>query len=235
MWRREAPTQPTTPLRRRGRAGGAGRRRPAQLHPRPLPDQQRRLPLHARDVRRDARALDPRVGLAAADRGRGDGLDEPHARHGRSHAHHRHPGHLPAVQRPARRLRGRALRLRPGQRPRRGRHRRPVRLLVPAARSGRWCGGDCGRWSTSRWRAPSDWRRRRRRAADVVSAALRARARVLRHLPPRPDDRPFEFRARSYPDGYRVDRLGPPRLVRRESGRTAATPVGAPIASPARP
>ncbi len=42
----------------------------------------------------------------------------------------------------------------------------------------------------------------------LARSGLRLRALLVRLGPPRPEDRPFRFTARSYPDGYVVDRLG---------------------------
>jgi hypothetical protein len=46
---------------------------------------------------------------------------------------------------------------------------------------------------------------------SLVTGALRLRAKVLRLLPPRRRPRlRTEMRHRSYPDGYRIEDLGPP-------------------------
>lgn len=44
---------------------------------------------------------------------------------------------------------------------------------------------------------------------DLARAALRARGRLLRLLPPRPDSRPYRPRPRSYPHGWSVQDFGP--------------------------
>lgn len=51
----------------------------------------------------------------------------------------------------------------------------------------------------------------------LVSGALKLRGRIVRWLPPR--SRPYFFtdgRIRTYPHGYEISQLGPPRLVARE-------------------
>jgi len=64
-------------------------------------------------------------------------------------------------------------------------------------------------------------------ARTVVRGALTVRARLIRHLPPR--RRPHFFMDdpnRSYPAGYRIGELGPPRLISNE--RRARNPAGTP-------
>ncbi|MFD2415119.1 oxygenase MpaB family protein [Amycolatopsis pigmentata] len=51
--------------------------------------------------------------------------------------------------------------------------------------------------------APPRW------LTKVARAALRARGRLLRFLPPRPDSRPYRPKPRSYPRGWTVEDFGP--------------------------
>ena len=43
----------------------------------------------------------------------------------------------------------------------------------------------------------------------VLEKALRTRARAMRLMPPRPESRPYQHNARTYPFGYRLSDLGP--------------------------
>jgi len=57
----------------------------------------------------------------------------------------------------------------------------------------------------------------------LLRAMLQARGRFVRWLPPRRAARFFtDGRLRTYPDGYRIHRLGPPRLAAREQQETRA-------------
>jgi hypothetical protein len=61
----------------------------------------------------------------------------------------------------------------------------------------------------------------------LVRAALKLRGRIVRWLPPRRRPRFFtDERNRTYPRGYRISALGPPRLVAAEKRRADATPAG---------
>lgn len=60
----------------------------------------------------------------------------------------------------------------------------------------------------------------------LVSGALKLRARVIRLLPPRGEAHFFtDDRNRTWPEGYQIDRLGPPRLVGQEARERGRRPV----------
>jgi mpaB/rubber oxygenase-like protein len=61
----------------------------------------------------------------------------------------------------------------------------------------------------------------------LVRAALKLRGRVVRWLPPRREPRFFtDERNRTYPRGYRISELGPPRLVAAEKRHGGANHAG---------
>jgi hypothetical protein len=62
-----------------------------------------------------------------------------------------------------------------------------------------------------------------RAARAAADAALRARARVVRLMPARPDSRPSVPRPRTYPGGYALGDLGPARPAAGTSPETAGT------------
>ena len=54
----------------------------------------------------------------------------------------------------------------------------------------------------------------------LIGGALRGRGMLMRWLPPRTQPHFFtDNRNRTYPEGYAIGRLGPPRLVAKESER----------------
>lgn len=66
-------------------------------------------------------------------------------------------------------------------------------------------------------------------ARRAVRLALKARGQALRLGPPRPDSNPVIPRPATYPDGYRIEDLGPDSFHRNRSRRDAPPPASCPV------